>query len=810
MVFKITQMTNNKGFYMRNLFRILISSFSFAIATVYKTRLRHCCLSVFLLAISSLTFAQPQLVTPQLIDQYNLDFSDPVPDPIPYELVVGSNGALYLRDNSNGSSRKISQRMNGVPAAVVTRTSGSGEATYYQADKNFEHIVYVSKDPNITPGDSGDSEDVFVYSVSEDKTIRIQGNKPHEGLIGEVRINAEGDTVAFGSWDWYFGDTTNIDITGNTIDDFNGNAGLVYLAKIMDFDSGASLPFTAKYRAFADRFGGITISWLCTSDCQFLGNSILFAISFSNSLYAGKTIYDYDSSDETLTAVAGDYFDERSSNEYSADILDDQRHILLETNLTEFTDFFGINDAFVYDSRLNDKFAFTEDFPTVTHNGFSFSDSFIKVSGALSKNSRFVTFHAKKLDDISGDDQHSEYNTGRIYVYDIWTGDIKPAFSVNRTALSFGFYDTNLGSLSKTTCINCDGIDDYEIEPSDIRFHDNDQYITFEANSWYLDPTVPYSSFAVPYARDVFVVANPFNSDEDQASCGVPDTTVDAGGGIYLWRDCDTGQWRLQVIGSETLQNLAGVISSDQGINNILAENLETVDQYTSASDKLDFNLDTRSGDEDGFSFYLSELEGSCINIANAETVNVRIGARQIELAVPFDLKTLAPVNNCGDDTIAVDGAPSIDQSTDQGWYIWRENSAWQSRFVAGGTTLRFKGLMESSEPMSDLQPVSIEANDLLELNPSTILNFNLYVRGPYRDGFNITIPNSADTCVRLSSPSTAAIYLGPNKVIMPNAFNLSTLAACEVVPDIETLGRPVINSTVDNGIFLWEISTHL
>ena len=756
-------------------------------------------LSACLLCITNLSQAQPQVVTQTLINQYGLDFSDPQPETVPYELVIGSNGALYLRDNSNNSYKKISKRMNGVPAKVETGFPGNS-LTYYQADKNFDRIVYISKDPNITPGDSGDSEDVFVYSLSEDKTIRVVGNNSHEGTIRQVRINAKGDRVAFGSTDWYFGDTSRLNTNGAGLDEFNGAVGLVYISNEINFDSVTDSPYTPVGFVNTDNTG----LNLCADGCQFYGDSLTLTYDFSYPLaeYFWQAIYDFDISQEILTEVVQEYNDERTYNTYSTTNLDDSRHILVATSETQLADFFDEVESSIYDTLLNDKFTFTEEYPLVMHNGYNFDDSFQKVSGATSQDSRYITFHSKKLEYVDGDEQNPEYNTGIIYVYDTWTDDLKPAFTVDRTALSYGGYFNN--TLGKMTCINCDGIDDYEIEPANIRFHNNNQYITFEGNSWYLDPTVPYDSFAVPYARDQFVVENPFNSDDDQATCGEPDTSISAQGGTYLWRDCATGQWQLQVIGDDSKQNIAGIIVADQGINNIMAVNLEATDQYNSSATELRFDLDAQTGDDDGFSFYLTRLTGSCIDITNTDSVYVTVGARQIALTVPFDLEKLEPVSDCGNDgTIAVDGAPEINYATDQGWFIWRENGIWQSRFSAGGTEIQFIGSLESTLPMSNLLPNSIEPRDLLELNPATLVNFNIYVTGPYRDGFSVAISNSANTCATLASPSGVNIYIGPDAVLMPNSFDLTTLEPCQ--NSLNIVGEPNIDASSKTGAYVWQ-----
>ena len=110
---------------------------------------------------------------------------------------------------------------------------------------------------------------------------------------------------------------------------------------------------------------------------------------------------------------------------------------------------------------------------------------------------------------------------------------------------------------------------------------------------------------------------------------------------------------------------------------------------------------------------------------------------------------------------------------------------------------------------MTNLLPVSIESNDALSALPSTQLDFSLRVVNPYLDGFNLNVDAGARTCVSLFAPTGVSIYLGPDRVAMPTAFDLTTLGACQGGPAIETRGKPAIDRSADKGIFLWERATN-
>ena len=632
-------------------------------------------LFIVFLGVSSLAHAQVEVVEQDEIDRYMLDFSEN--DPNPYRLVVGpTNGALYLRDNSDGTHQKISQCLNGVPAAVANRSG-----TFYQADDDFENIVYVSDESCISQGDNGTNEDVFVYNRTSGKTLRVPGNQPHEGDIYNVRINSEGDMVAFGSRDGGFGDTSNIILPSGVTDISETEAVITYFYRITDFDANQGDLFTPshelEYESGLGGLGGLGI-FQCGQACQFTNHNsiILYWPRYLNTYY----YFEYDIDTDNLEEIS------RSSLEYPGyaahGLLSNRRHLVsYYTDYDIYTDMRSESVA-IRDTLTNERVSLVDDKADFLQNGYRFGTAYLHDAAAsgffrtplnLSRYVAYYSFTERYGNGSVGGSRANvlPYNTGTIFVHDIATGETKKAFNVERKARSYGGGQGGSDYPEKYTCINCDGFEDYDLDPSDVRFHNNNQYITFEANNWYLDPSIAYNDFVIPYTRDLFVVANPFTS----------------------------------------------------GVN--------------------------------------------------------------------------------------VDGAPSIDASTDQGWFIWRDNGVWHSRFVAGGTNHRFIGSLESTEPMNNLQPISIETSDVLELNPSTMLNFNLVVTGPYRDGFTIGISDSASTCVGLTSPSNLNIYLGPDRVVMPASFDLTTQADCVDSPDIETLGKPTIDRSADNGIFLWENSDH-
>ena len=164
-------------------------------------------LYICFLSANAVAIPPAEVVNQQLIDQYGLDFTDTEPPLTPYTLAVGSDeliaqgynvtvGALYLIKNSDNTIELISKTLSGQPAIT---------ALAYDASRDFDVIVYSSKNPDIVSGDFGDSEDVFVYDRSSGQTIRVEGLAPHDGPVNGLRVSPTGDHLVFGSDDFNFG-----------------------------------------------------------------------------------------------------------------------------------------------------------------------------------------------------------------------------------------------------------------------------------------------------------------------------------------------------------------------------------------------------------------------------------------------------------------------------------------------------------------------------------------------------------------------------------------------------------------------------
>ena len=152
-------------------------------------------------------------------------------------------------------------------------------------------------------------------------------------------------------------------------------------------------------------------------------------------------------------------------------------------------------------------------------------------------------------------------------------------------------------------------------------------------------------------------------------------------------------------------------------------------------------------------------------------------------------------------------GKPTIDRATDVGIFIWETSkNKWVMNFVSGGTNRTVEFDVISQKPLSNVVPLSIESSDVFTQSTNS-LDMRLNVSPPWMDGAKFTVQDQSNTCVSTTN-SNVPIYIGPNRVEMPRAFDLSTLDGCDA-PNITTIGSPAIDRATDVGIFIWETAAN-
>ena len=148
-------------------------------------------------------------------------------------------------------------------------------------------------------------------------------------------------------------------------------------------------------------------------------------------------------------------------------------------------------------------------------------------------------------------------------------------------------------------------------------------------------------------------------------------------------------------------------------------------------------------------------------------------------------------------------GRPPIDRSVDTGLFIWQNaKNKWALHVVSGDMARTVEFDVVSNLGITNVVPLSIEPSDELIQLPKS-LNLKLNIKAPWVDGIKFTVNNQSDTCISMTN-ADVPIYMGPDRVLMPAAFDLNTLSACNQ-SSVATLGPPPIDRSADVGIFIWE-----
>jgi len=251
--------------------------------------------------------------------------------------------------------------------------------------------------------------------------------------------------------------------------------------------------------------------------------------------------------------------------------------------------------------------------------------------------------------------------------------------------------------------------------------------------------------------------------------------------GVFLWRDC-TGQWQVRVsnggipsVGTRAIGN----VTSDSGFSSIGEFSLEGNDTLDGVTDPstIDFNIRTFNAAVDGFNFIPN----------SADACFVLLGETRVPVSSPLNLETLAscllpPAPAVPDQC----GEPMFDRATEPGVFLWQDCAAsgtddvWNMMISGGGLPfLPYQGVLTSTNLVT-ATGIQTEANDILDVG-SNGFNFVLNVANQALDGVDFTIPTGGQTCFDVQDlPAGAQIYVGRNRVVRTDAFNLEDLGICQ------------------------------
>ncbi len=158
--------------------------------------------------------------------------------------------------------------------------------------------------------------------------------------------------------------------------------------------------------------------------------------------------------------------------------------------------------------------------------------------------------------------------------------------------------------------------------------------------------------------------------------------------------------------------------------------------------------------------------------------------------------------------------APKLNPATEAGLFLWEENCggalrSFSVRALPGGqpTRKRYEGRLDTSQTFTQVSPIRLESNDLLEtLHQDRHIHYVMTVENQGVDGFGFNISNSARICFGTSLPTGTLVRVGPGKTPVATPFNPDTREPCSTPPyPVSLSGARIHSPLIEEELFPWE-----
>jgi hypothetical protein len=127
-------------------------------------------------------------------------------------------------------------------------------------------------------------------------------------------------------------------------------------------------------------------------------------------------------------------------------------------------------------------------------------------------------------------------------------------------------------------------------------------------------------------------------------SCGPPPLNGAVDSGIFLWRDCPSGEWRLKTVAAGGQVNYAATITSTAPFARVKGLGLDSLDtlDWTSNPLQIAFDFTTQGKGADGVNFIPADGTTGCLRVTAPAGVPVYYGPLRVRLTPPFSLESQA------------------------------------------------------------------------------------------------------------------------------------------------------------------------
>jgi hypothetical protein len=121
--------------------------------------------------------------------------------------------------------------------------------------------------------------------------------------------------------------------------------------------------------------------------------------------------------------------------------------------------------------------------------------------------------------------------------------------------------------------------------------------------------------------------------------CGPPPLNGSQDRGVFLWRDCPSGEWRLRTGAGGGTATYTGTITSASSFTKIKGIALSTTDKLDTSNPKqIKFTFQTQKANLDGVNFRPQDKASACLRISAPAGTRIFYGPFRVPLNQPLDL----------------------------------------------------------------------------------------------------------------------------------------------------------------------------
>jgi len=124
--------------------------------------------------------------------------------------------------------------------------------------------------------------------------------------------------------------------------------------------------------------------------------------------------------------------------------------------------------------------------------------------------------------------------------------------------------------------------------------------------------------------------------------CGAHALNGAVDNGVFIWKDCPSGEWRLKTSAAGASVVYTGTVTSSATFTSVKGVGLASNDvlDFTTNPKQIAFTFHTNGSATDGVNFVSQDNTSNCLSITAPGITQIYIGQFRVPVNQPFDLDT--------------------------------------------------------------------------------------------------------------------------------------------------------------------------